>query len=59
MLHKEILKILFGERLRAEHNIADFDRVYFTKRRPEIKNKEDLLDYIFKDAEQKHGGMVI
>lgn len=50
MLHKEMLKILFGERLRAEHNIADFDRVYFTKRRPEIKNKEDLLDYILNFA---------
>lgn len=50
MLHKEMLKILFGKRLRAEHNIADFDRMYFTKGCPEIKNKEDLLDYILNFA---------
>lgn len=46
ILLENLLKILFGKNLVGEHSFADFNRVYFSNRNPEIKTNEDMLDYI-------------
>ncbi len=43
---ESLLKIIFGKELGGKHRVADFNRVYFSNRNPEIKTNEDMLEYI-------------
>lgn len=47
---EKILQIIFGSQLDSKHSIQDFNRVYFSNKRREIKSEEDLMDYIMNFA---------